>query len=205
MRDSSNLIGGLSNQADALERSVQEAAFAVLREHSDYELSQELLAVASDVKRISRRLAGLISRPPEDKPKVGATVRPTRRVKKHAYPVFRLEGDRVVKIGKGKSKGATEYRHEAPQSALRALGRWIEATQADGRREWTAAEAASALADTVPSYQVYLMLGALRDADALQLVTRGTYALSEPSTSTGDLWLLLQSRLNQVGDEAESS
>lgn len=196
MGESTPQAAAIQEQAARLERAVQDVAFAVLRDSGDYELSQQLLEVGSDLGRISRRLRVILegaARQPAD-----ASPQPTvfrTRAAVAGYPQYWIDGEKLVKVGKGKGKTAREYRHEANREALNVFGRWLESVHAEGQREWPASAATEALSDTLPSYQVYVLLGALREVGVLQQVSRGTYALKESGVPSAELWSLLQSRL----------
>jgi len=186
-------------QTHLLEREIQEAAFQMLRESANYEQSQQLLLVASDVRKLAARLEEVArgrAKPAERAATAGQTPSvPAQRARKSAstaYPIFYVSDGRLTKIGKGKQKTAKEYRHEAPRSAFDTVARWIEETALSGTREWFARTADEELSDEVPTYQVYLIIAALRKAGIVKSVRRGWYTLASNAGGPEDWWRKLE-------------
>jgi len=187
-----------------LEHKFQQAAFDVVREAGDYELSESLLAVARDMRAVGRRVEGLVSGD-RAQPQESALFRqPTQRSSRQRYPRFEVAGDRVAKIGKGKKRGAEEYRHEAPVESLGRLTAWLDEAIASGAYEWNAQEVVDALAPDVPSYQTYLLLAALRSAGLVTLVRRGTYERADKSVPTSEYWGILRAEYGEGVDGGKS-
>ena len=198
-------------QTRQLEIDIQAAAFEMLRESGSYEQSQQLLLVASDVRKLAARLGEVATgrgKPTErvaDTTKTSST--PAKRARKNTsaeYPIFYVADGRLTKIGKGKQKTAKEYRHEAPRSSFDAVARWIEETTLSGTREWFARTADEALSDQVPTYQVYLIIAALQKIGVVKLVRRGWYTLASNAGSPEDWWRKLEDLSGQRalgGDE----
>lgn len=187
-------IKTLVEDTQELERKLQGEAFELLQHAGDYDFSESMLAIARDVRSIGRRLESIAADQGSKKTK---QIEAKPKKKRVQYPQFFVAQDRIIKIGRGKSKGAKEYRHEAPLGAFEALVRWMESVEASGTREWMGTEAAEALSGQVPSYQVYLMLGALREVGVLKQVQRGSYEIGERGSSSSEYWSLLRSRLSQ--------
>lgn len=186
-------------QTRQLETDIQAAAFEMLRESGSYEQSQQLLLVASDVRKLAARLEEVATgrtKPVERAATSPQAPRvPSHRARKSAstgYPIFYVADGRLTKIGKGKQKTAKEYRHEAPRSSFDAVARWIEETALSGTREWFARTADEALSDLVPTYQVYLILSALQKVGVVKSVRRGWYALASDAGSPEEWWRKLE-------------
>jgi len=187
-----------------LEQEFQQAAFDVVREAGDYDLSESLLAVARDMRAVGRRVEGLMSGD-RARPQQSSPVRqPMQRSSRAKYPRFEVSDDRIMKIGKGKKRGAEEYRHEAPVESLGSLTAWLDGAIASGAYEWNAQEVVEALAPDVPSYQTYLLLAALRSVGLLTLVRRGTYERADKSVPTSQYWDILKAEYGQCVDGGAS-
>jgi hypothetical protein len=190
-------------QARQLESQIQQAAFEMLREDGSYEQSQQLLLVASDVRKLASRLEEVATgrvKPSVHTSASAQTPTASQRARKAAstkYPIFYVADGRLIKIGKGKQKSAKEYRHEAPRRSFDAVARWIEETTLSGAREWFARTADEQLSDQVPTYQVYLIIAALQKAGVVRSVRRGWYALDSAAGSPEDWW----SRLEDLSDQ----
>jgi hypothetical protein len=192
-------------QTRELESEIQRAAFEVLQGEGDYERSQQLLLVASDVKKLGARLEEVITG--KTKPARGVSQGPaepgrsasrTRKASGRKYPVIYVSDGRIVKIGKGKQKTAKEYRHEAPRSSYDVVARWIEETSMTGSLEWMARTADEQLNDQVPTYQIYLIIAALQKAAVVHAVRRGWYALADNAGSPDEWWRRLEGLSRQA-------
>lgn len=189
-------------QARELESEVQRVAFEALQVEGDYERSQQLLVVASDIRKLGIRLEEVISG--KAKPiRTGAresSATSSRKSRTRAetsgkkYPVIYVSDGRIVKIGKGKLKTAKEYRHEAPRSAYEVVARWIEETTIAGSREWMAKTADEALSDQVPTYQIYVVIAALQAVGVVRSPRRGWYSISDSAGDLDEWWRLLEGR-----------
>lgn len=198
-------------QTHDLESEIQSAAFQILRDSGDYEQSQQLLLVASDVRKLAARIEEVATgraKPSERTTKTTEASAPTaqrsRKAASAKYPIFYVADGRLTKIGKGKQKTAKEYRHDAPKSAFDAVARWIEGTALSGTREWLARTADDELSDQVPTYQVYLIIAALQKAGVVKSVRRGWYTLASNPGSPEDWWRKLEELSGQRamgGDE----
>lgn len=191
------VVGSLVESVTELEHKFQQAAFDVVREVGDYELSESLLATARDLRALGYRVEGLASGPPKEPQQTARSRRPTQRNPRSQYPRFEVSDDRIAKVGKGKKRGAEEYRHEAPVESLNRLIAWFDHAMASGEHEWNAQEVVEALAPDVPSYQTYLLLAALRSAGLLALVKRGTYGRADKSVPTSRYWDVLRAEYSE--------
>ena len=188
-------IQSLLSAVTDLELSVQAVAFDILREEGDYQLSETFLGVARDIHAIGRRVESLGENPKAAKQSRIPAPAKVKRGVRSAYPRFLVADDRIIKVGKGKSRSAKEYRHEAPREAFDKLVAWLDEARAAGKREWSAQEAVEALDGEVPSYQTYLMISALIQSGMLAKVRRGSYEVRDGDTNTTDYWRILQAEL----------
>ena len=182
-----------------LESAAQSVAFGILRDDRDYELSDRLLGVARDLNAIGRRLDSFSSVGERTIAREEIAPSGAKTRGRGGFPRFEVEEDRIVKIGKGKSKRAKEYRHEAPRESFEKLAGWIENTHASGKREWAAQDAIEALQGEVPSYQVYVVVAALHAGGIFRMVRKGWYEASDKSVTPSEYWNMLRRALGTNG------
>ena len=200
--DKQAAIRSLLSTVTGLETSVQAVAFDILREEGDYELSETLLGVARDIHTIGRRVTSLAQSPKYTKKGKAPPLAKAKRGVRLAYPRFFVTEDRIVKVGKGKSRTAKEYRHEAPKESFNKFVAWLNEARAAGKREWSAQEAVEALDGEVPSYQTYLVISALLAGGMLGKIRRGSYEVRDGDTTTEDYWRVLQAELGEQASGA---
>jgi hypothetical protein len=200
-------IVSLRSEIARAEKSAQSAAFNSLSETGSYELSEKLLEVARDLHAVGKRvdqLAAMERSPGRVSGDLGRGADVVgRRRGKSSYPRFEIGDDRIVKIGKGKAKASKEYRHEASRESFERLMSWLDAISGSGKKEWLAQEAVEGVAGEVPSYQVYLMLGALRIGGLLRSVRKGSYELADSTVAVSDYWDVLRARIGRDRGEEQ--
>ncbi len=190
-------IKSLISTASDLEKSVQSVAFDIVREAGDYELSETLLGVARDIHTISRRIQSLADSPVVPTRRKDLPPPASRKRGRPTYPRFMVTDDSIIKIGKGKSRTAKEYRHEAPRESFQTLSSWLDKTRASGKHEWPAQDVVEALTGDVPSYQTYLMLAALLASGVLAKV-RGNYEAVDSDIPTAEYWEILKENFGRT-------
>jgi len=195
--DAKGVVDSLVESVTELEHKFQQAAFDLVREGGDYELSESILATARDLRALGFRVEGLASGRPQEFQQTARDRQPTQRNPRPQYPRFEVSDDRITKIGKGKKRGAEEYRHEAPVESLNRLIAWFDHATASGEHEWSAQAVVEALAPDVPSYQTYLLLAALRSVGLLTLVRRGIYGRADKSVPTSRYWDVLRAECGE--------
>lgn len=205
--DKITAIHPILKSVSELELLVQAVAFDIVREAGDYELLETLLGLARDIHTIGRRVESIIERPKGGRKETtrskSEAPTPSKKRAKSRYPRFFVTDDRIIKIGKGKSRKAQEYRHEASRESFQKLLTWLDEMRSSGKREWLAQDAVDGLASDVPSYQIYLMLAALRASGMLVNVRRGAYEVGENNIATTDYWSMLRSKFGEDDVGAE--
>ena len=195
--DKSAAIKSLISTTSDLEKSVQGVAFEIVREAGDYELSETLLGVARDIHTISKRIQLLADGPAIPAKNTPSPTMASRKRERSTYPRFIITDDQLIKIGKGKSRTAKEYRHEASRESFQRLASWLDETRASGKREWPAYDPVDDLAGDVPSYQTYLMLAALR-ASGLLVNKKGKYEVADGDIATIEYWEILKEHFGRT-------
>jgi len=116
----------------------------------------------------------------------------TRRSKPADLPRFEVRNGSLYKIGWSK-KQRSEYSHKVPRSAYDAIANSMTKLANEGTGPFTAEVVIEKLnvstEDMIPSYQVYVVLAALRSLDAIRQVGREGYDIPmDISEKAKDLW-----------------
>jgi len=105
--------------------------------------------------------------------------KPKRSVRRHEYPRFERDGERLVKIGWSRKK-KEEYEHRAPKEAVSAFVAAVgQADLPGGFRMDTLLPLKDATGEEVPSYQAYLALAWLRSLDIITGDGKGGYRIDK--------------------------
>jgi hypothetical protein len=138
----------------------------------DYATIAELAALATSVGH----LVGRDDRAAEAKgPSTTRTARPISRKKE--YPRFVRSGERLVKIGWSKKRGAA-YEHKVPREMVVRVARAISDTARPGKAftvESLPLSSVGAANDEPPVYQAYVVIAWLRSLGALKKQGRDGY------------------------------
>lgn len=195
----------LSGEALNLERQVRTKAFKLVDETGDYKKARELLQVAEDIGLMASRLdviegadgSALQREQTQSSPRRRSTHRAV--ASRGRYPQFFVEGDRLVKIGKGKQKSAKPYRHEATKETFEAVADWLAKRVESASGPIKAGDLNEELSSEYPSYQLYLVIAALAAAGVLASNGRGQYVVAGAGSSA-QWWGSLQ-RLKAESEE----
>jgi hypothetical protein len=175
--------------------SLRELMEAAIRQHRYGEVAE----IAGLAEGLSKLLVGGAAPEPDPTPPAASrdrakpgTERPSGGRQKArgnaAYPRFERDGDKLVKIGWSK-KHKDEYEHRAAREVVIAVARHVASRVKPGQVfevENLLPMPDSAGAE-IPAYQVYLTLGWLRDAGALEKKGRDGQVLRDGSIATGGL------------------
>ena len=195
-----HIMRPVSNPVEILERAEADlaslAAQAAARQA--YGEAARLLKLAEGVARLRHDPNGTGADPPRMNGLPAASRLRTREIKSGAkragrtshgvpkadsYPMFRRDGEEIVKVGRSKAAGQT-YEHRSPLAVLRRL---CEAAleHADFRHQFSTEELFP-LRDRdgreLPSYQGYLCLAWLRRTGLIRADGRAKYVI--PSAAT---------------------
>lgn len=137
--------------------------------------------------------------------KTKARVRGRSRQTASAYPRYERDGDRLVKLGWSK-KHREVYEHRANKSAVIAFARTLAGAVVPGevfRVDSILPVFDSETESNVPEYQIYLAMGWLRHAGAIEKSGRDGYVLvagAESPDTVDHHWQSLPTRSNTEGD-----
>lgn len=178
-------------------------AIALAAKDGSYALAQALSGIAGELGGAIRSLPGTIEEPQgqmhgaaksrterngiqenaKSKPSIKRTRRAKRSKKSRAYPKYQIVGTTLVRLGWSK-KTREEYSHKVPRSAYDQVSAAIDRVVSNGKKVFTADDVAAVLAsedcEHVPSYQMYIVIGYLKDNDALMAESRGKYKSEQP-------------------------
>ena len=116
----------------------------------------------------------------------------TRRNKPSGLPRFEVRNGSLFKIGWSK-KQHSEYSHKVPRSAYDAIANSMTKLVNEGTGPFTAETVIeklnASIEDTIPAYQVYVVLAAFRSLDAISQIGREGYDIPiDISEKAKDLW-----------------
>jgi len=116
----------------------------------------------------------------------------TRRSKPAGLPRFEVRNGSLYKIGWSK-KQRSEYSHKVPRSAFDAITTVMARLASEGTGPFTAESVIeklnASIEDTIPAYQVYVVMAALRSLDAISQIGREGYDIPiDISEKVKDLW-----------------
>jgi hypothetical protein len=158
----------------------------------DYATIAELAALATSVGH----LVGRDDRAAEAKePSTIRTARPISRKKE--YPRFVRSGERLVKIGWSKKRGAA-YEHKVPREMITRVVRAITEISRPGKTfavESLPLSSAGGVNDEPPAYQAYVVIAWLRQLGALKKQGRDGYVAGKGVAESAERgWLGLEEK-----------
>lgn len=140
--------------------------------------------------------------PPIARPRSSGRVRPVRRSVSSGrrgqggsrYPNFLRSGDELIKVGWSKKK-RQEYRHRAPKGTVDSVIHALGVRGTDGAPVPTDQILATRDSndDEIPTYQLYLILGWLRNLGMIERYGRVAYSVLDPGRllqHSDELWNL---------------
>jgi len=102
----------------------------------------------------------------------------TKRQGRGKYPKYEVKNDTLVRIGWSK-KEKREYTHKVSQrvfyETVEVMGRLAQGGAGPFMAEKIIEQANNAKSETIPSYQVYVVLGLLRQTNCIKQVGREGY------------------------------
>ena len=109
----------------------------------------------------------------------------SRKSVKRKYPKFAVKNDTLIRIGWSK-KEHREYTHKTPRAAFDGTVKVMAALAQNGAGPFTAEEIIEQVnhmeSETIPSYQVYVVIGMLRKRGCIKQIGREGYNISTDIT-----------------------
>lgn len=119
------------------------------------------------------------------------TSKKSQRRKQASYPKYNIRNGALIRIGWSK-KRKTEYLHKAPRKIFDRTVEAMSTLAVTGRSPFMAEKIIEQASDSkgeVPSYQVYMIIGLLRDYGYINQVGREGYIIpSDILTQSLDIW-----------------
>ena len=174
----------------SLRRLISEAAL-----EERYDEVAWLVDLAKQVSHLVARNSNADDSNPDTSAKLSASIEDRRKVRPPRprstktlerapignYPRFRTEKDRLVKVGWSKKK-KSEYEHRAPKESMaRVFDVIAQLSLGDSFEVEALLPFAEKDSQPIPSYQLYIAIGWLRDVGFLKKCGRNDYAISEQS------------------------
>jgi len=122
----------------------------------------------------------------------------SRKGNKSGYPKFRVMNDTLLRIGWSK-KQRREYVHKAPKFVFDKTTKAMATLAQNGAGPFMAEQIieqiSSMESDTIPSYQVYVVIGLLRKTNCIKQVGREGYDIQQDILEKArDVWRSLASK-----------
>jgi len=202
-------VDKLEVRAVELENALLEEAIQCAKSSAAYGTAQALLAIAEEVRLLRNRLTEIStelhrhgSAPSEP---VSGNSPKDRGGRRHSgYPRFEVQNGVLTKIGRGRAKGAREYRHEVErQHAEQVVYEIWRLHQRDGGPV-RSSELNNSLAGKIPQYQLHVVIKGLCAAGLLRQEARGMYAVTVQNVEPSQCWRILEDKL-QPQDARESN
>lgn len=174
----------LMNAFKALRGSLKDASIEAIRQDrfgESRQLTEIMEQLASLESRANSILGGQVT------VATGETEKPAPR--KHRYPRFYRVGDTLFKEGL-KQGGKSVYTQKVDRVAFDTI---ISAIAGNGKRKFKPATLLDKI--DVPSYQFYIVLNVLQEADLVRSPERGAYQLqaSRKSLDPSEVWTSIES------------
>jgi len=178
MENSDNRITTILDEAERnLREVIAEAAQA-----GDYHSVDVARVAALEIRNLRARVK---SPPIAQEPQRSNTsphVTSKRKGQKSAYPKFEVRNGTLIRVGWSK-KNRREYTHKAPKTVfeqtIKAMASIGQTRNGAVMAEQIIEQLESTSSEHIPSYQVYTVLGLLRDRDCIQKIGNEGYRWSE--------------------------
>lgn len=130
-----------------------------------------------------------------------------RKGTRSAYPKFLVKNDALIRVGWSK-KQRREYTHKTPRFVFDGTVKAMAALSQSGAGPFTAEQIIEQVnsieSETVPSYQIYVVIGLLRKTNCIKQIGREGYRSPEAFVKKAEkCWRKLSSKGNQRGDRAD--
>lgn len=146
--------------------------------------------ISNPTRRVEPRVANAESRPMHRAAK--------RKAVRTGYPKFHVAKDTLIRIGWSKKQG-TEYTHKTPKpvfdSTIKAMGALAQSGAGPFTAEQVIEQINKTDGETIPSYQVYVVIGMLRLTNCIEQIGREGYNIpSELAERANRKWSELSNR-----------
>lgn len=166
---------------DEAERNLREV-IAEAAQAGDYHSVDVARGAALEMRRLREHLQG----PPNvQNPQSSDTSQhftSKRKGQKSAYPKFEVRNGTLIRVGWSK-KNRREYTHKAPKTVfeqtIKAMASLGQTRNGTVMAEQIIEQLESTSSEHIPSYQVYTVLGLLRDRDCIQKIGNEGYRWPE--------------------------
>lgn len=197
MKDKAEKVIEILNKTESeLQEAIVEAAQA-----GDYRSVDMARAAAVNIKNLRTQILNPASKVEREYTKNAPQVKRKvvlRKRTKTNYPKFKVIKDTLIRIGWSK-KQRREYTHKAPRFVFDQTVKVMAALAQNGAGPFLAEQiieqANNNESETIPSYQVYLVIGLLRKAECIKQVGRDGYIIPQDLVKKAEeKWVELSNR-----------
>ena len=197
MKDKTEKVIEILNKTESeLQEAIVEAAQA-----GDYRSVDMARAAAVNIKNLRTQILNPTDKANPRSMKVVSRAKrkaTSRKGAKTDYPQFKVTKNTLIRIGWSK-KQRQEYTHKAPRFVFDQTVKVMAALAQNGAGPFLAEQiieqANNNESETIPSYQVYLVIGLLRKAECIKQVGRDGYIIPQDLVKKAEeKWVELSNR-----------
>ncbi|MCK4795529.1 MAG: hypothetical protein KAV87_67990 [Desulfobacteraceae bacterium] len=197
MKDQAGKIIEILNKTESdIQKVIIEAAQA-----GDYRSVDMARAAAVNIKNIRTQISNPASKAEIRPAKSVARIEKkasTKKRKKSDYPKFKVKNETLIRIGWSR-KQRREYTHKAPRFVFEQTVKAMTALSQSGAGPFLAEniieQANSNESEAIPSYQIYVIIGLLKQTNCIKQVGRDGYIIPQDLVKkTEEKWVELSNR-----------
>lgn len=167
----------------------------------DYRSVDMARATAVNIKNLRTQISNPASKAEIRPAKSGTRIEKkasTKKRKKSDYPKFKVKNETLIRIGWSR-KQRREYTHKAPRLVFEQTVKAMTALSQSGAGPFLAEniieQANSNESDAIPSYQIYVVIGLLKQTNCIKQIGRdGYYIPTELVEKAEEKWIELSNR-----------
>ena len=184
------------------ENDIQEVIIEAAK-GGDYRSVDMARATAVSIKNLRSQISNPVSnedkRKKKDKPQIRRK-KLSRKTKKSDYPQFIVKNDTLLRIGWSK-KQKREYTHKVPRYVFDKTNKSMFVLAHSGNGPFLAEQIIEQInnneSEAIPSYQVYVVVGMLRETNFIKQVGRDGYIIPQDIVEKAEeKWKELSNRRN---------
>lgn len=190
------IIEILTKTESDIQKVIIEAAQA-----GDYRSVDMARAAAVNIKNLRTQISNPASKAKIRPAKSGTRIEKkasTKKRKKSDYPKFKVKNETLIRIGWSR-KQRREYTHKAPRFVFEQTVKAMTALSQSGAGPFLAEnileQANSNESEAIPSYQIYVVIGLLKQTNCIKQVGRDGYIIPQDLVKkTEEKWVELSNR-----------
>lgn len=197
MKDQTGKIIEILNKTESdIQEVIIEAA-----QGGDYRSVDMARAAAVNIKNLRTQISNPASKAEIRPAKSGTRIEKkasTKKRKKSDYPKFKVKNETLIRIGWSR-KQRREYTHKAPRFVFEQTVKAMTALSQSGAGPFLAEnileQANSNESEAIPSYQIYVVIGLLKQTNCIKQVGRDGYIIPQDLVKKAEeKWVELSNR-----------